>query len=151
MYHNFINITPTVLFKLQCLIVQQMEPLVTVIIGIIIYWVAWRGCMEVRGCGNTGCWADARPLYYTRNYLLELRELIHKTGTVWVVMEKRFNPISIFHHCTNYWWIVPETQLNESYLLRISSTNVSEAKSNEYCKASPIPYACISAMKHTSY
>jgi len=30
MYHNFINITPTVLFKLQCLIVQQMAPLVTV-------------------------------------------------------------------------------------------------------------------------
>jgi len=30
MYHNFINITPTVLFKLQCLIVQQMTPLVTV-------------------------------------------------------------------------------------------------------------------------
>jgi len=30
MYHNFINITPTVLFKLQCLIVQQRAPLVTV-------------------------------------------------------------------------------------------------------------------------
>jgi len=30
MYHNFINITPTVLFKPQCLIVQQMAPLVTV-------------------------------------------------------------------------------------------------------------------------
>jgi len=30
MYHNFINITPTVLFKLQCLIVQQISPLVTV-------------------------------------------------------------------------------------------------------------------------
>jgi len=30
MYHNFINITPTVLFKLQRLIVQQMSPLVTV-------------------------------------------------------------------------------------------------------------------------
>jgi len=30
MYHNFINITPTVLFKLQCLIVQQMAPFVTV-------------------------------------------------------------------------------------------------------------------------
>jgi len=30
MYHNFTNITPTVLFKLQCLIVQQMAPLVTV-------------------------------------------------------------------------------------------------------------------------
>jgi len=30
MNHNFINITPTVLFKLQCLIVQQMAPLVTV-------------------------------------------------------------------------------------------------------------------------
>jgi len=30
MYHNFINITPTVLFKLECLIVQQMAPLVTI-------------------------------------------------------------------------------------------------------------------------
>jgi len=30
MYHNFINITPTVLFKLQCLILKQMAPLVTV-------------------------------------------------------------------------------------------------------------------------
>jgi len=30
MYRNFINITPTVLCKLQCLIVQQMVPLVTV-------------------------------------------------------------------------------------------------------------------------
>jgi len=30
MYHNFINITPTVLFKLQCLIVQQMAPLANV-------------------------------------------------------------------------------------------------------------------------
>jgi len=30
MYLNFINITPTVLFKLQCLIVQQMAPLATV-------------------------------------------------------------------------------------------------------------------------
>jgi len=30
MYYDFINITPTVLFKLQCLIVQLMAPLVTV-------------------------------------------------------------------------------------------------------------------------
>jgi len=30
MYYNFINIPPTVLFKVQCLIVQQMSPLVTV-------------------------------------------------------------------------------------------------------------------------
>jgi len=30
MYHTFINITPTVLFKLQCFIVLQMAPLVTV-------------------------------------------------------------------------------------------------------------------------
>jgi len=30
MYHNIINITPTVFFKLQCLIVQQMALLVTV-------------------------------------------------------------------------------------------------------------------------
>jgi len=30
MYHNFINITPTFLFKIQCLIVQQMAPNVTV-------------------------------------------------------------------------------------------------------------------------
>jgi len=30
MYHNFINITAIVLFKLQNLIVQQMAPLVTV-------------------------------------------------------------------------------------------------------------------------
>jgi len=30
MYQHFINNTPTVLFKLQCLIVQQMAPRVTV-------------------------------------------------------------------------------------------------------------------------
>jgi len=30
MYQNLINITPTVLFKLHCLIAQQMAPLVTV-------------------------------------------------------------------------------------------------------------------------
>jgi len=30
MYHNFINITPTVLFNLQFLVVQQLAPLVAV-------------------------------------------------------------------------------------------------------------------------
>jgi len=46
-------------------------------------FLAWRGCMEVRGCDNIGCWTDARPLHYTRHYLRQLKSTHSKKGYEW--------------------------------------------------------------------